>query len=295
MDYAISIQNSITYIEQHLCEQLTLDDVSKVAGFSRYHFLRIFKRETGIGVRDYIQTRRMYRAVQLLLSSELNVMDIAVLLQFDSQEAFTRAFKREYSLPPGQYRRTMMKYVNDKKEPDMKHKQLIPGWIVTGSMPKLYSVLMDSETNYKGAKSIILKNKSEMLEPGAFCTILQQFKAANYIGKRVRFSGYIKSQEIKELGGLWMRINSSTADILKIDNMQDRPIKGNTDWTYYSVVLDVPENSAIINIGMFLNGIGKLWAAGLTFDIVDKSVSTTDVDLSCGLPESPVNLSFDEI
>ena len=295
MDYAISIQNTITYIEQHLCEQLTLEDMSKAAGFSRYHFLRVFKCETGIGIRDYIQTRRMYRAEQLLLNSALSVMDIAVILQFESQEAFTRAFKREYSLPPGQYRRTMMKLINVKKEPEMKQKQLIPGWIVTGSMPKLYSVLMDSETSYKETKSIIIKNKSEMLEQGAFCTIMQQFKAVNFIGKRVRFSGYLKSQDIKELGGLWMRINSSTADILRIDNMQDRPIKGNTDWTYYSVVLDVPENSAIINIGILLQGTGKLWAADMSFEVVDKSVNTTDVDLSSGLPENPVNLSFDEI
>jgi AraC-like DNA-binding protein len=293
MDYTISIQNIITYIDQHLCEQLTLEDVSRMAGFSRYHFLRIFKRETGIGIRDYIKTRRMYRAVDFLLTTELSVMDIAIILQFDSQEAFTRAFKREYSLPPGQYRRAMMRLINVKKEPVMKLKQIIPGWIITGSMLKLYSVLMDSETNYNGAKSIIIKNKSDMLEAGAFSTIMQQFKAANYIGKRVRFSGYVKSQDIKELGGLWMRINSTTADILKIDNMQDRPIIGDTDWTYHSVVLDVPENSAIINIGILLNGTGKLWAAGLSFEVVDKSVDTTDVDLSSGLPEIPVNLSFD--
>lgn len=98
MDYTICIQNTITYIEQHLCELLTLEEVSKAAGFSKYHFLRLFKSETGIGLRDYIQTRRMYRAAEYLLNSELSAMDIAFLLQFESQEAFTRAFKREYSL-----------------------------------------------------------------------------------------------------------------------------------------------------------------------------------------------------
>jgi AraC-like DNA-binding protein len=291
MDYSISIQNTITYIEQQLCEPLTLDDLSKVGGFSRYHFLRIFKRETGIGIRDFIQTRRMYKAVEFLLNSELSVMDIAIILQFESQEAFTRAFKREYSLPPGQYRRTM-KLINMKKESAMKQNQMIPGWIITGSMPKLYTVIMDLENNYNGAKSITIKSKSDMLEPGAFSTIMQQFKAVNYIGKRVRFSAYVKSQDVIELGGLWMRINSTTADILKIDNMQDRPIKGTTDWTYYSVVLDVPENSAIINIGMLLHGTGQLWLSGVSFEIVDRLVSTTDVDLSSGLPETPVNLSF---
>lgn len=293
MDYTICIQNTITYIEQHLCELLTLEEVSKAAGFSKYHFLRLFKSETGIGLRDYIQTRRMYRAAEYLLNSELSAMDIAFLLQFESQEAFTRAFKREYSLPPGQYRRTMMKLRSNQKETAMKQKQIIPGWIITGSMPKMYSVLMDQENNYNGGNSVVIKSKAEILEAGAFCTMLQQFKAATYIGKRVRFSGYLKTEEVKEWGGIWMRINSTTADILKIDNMQDRPIKETTDWTYYSIVLDVPENSAIINIGLLLNGTGKLWASGLSFEVVDKSVSTTDVDLSSGLPEIPINLTFD--
>lgn len=295
MDYSISIHNSIAYIEQHLSEQLTLDELSRLAGFSKYHFLRMFKSEMGMGIRDYIQIRRMYKAAQLLLSSDLSVMDIAVILNFDSQESFTRAFKREYSLPPGQYRRTMSKLINNNKEFDMKHKQLIPGWIVTGNMPKIYSAFIDNDTFYNGKKSIILKNKSEIVEAGTFLTVMQQFKAAKYIGKRIRFSGYIKTEDVREFGGLWMRINSSTADILKIDNMQDRPIKGSTDWTYYAVVLDVPKNSVIINIGVLLKGSGKLWASALSFETVDRSVPTTDVDLSSGLPEGPINLSLDEL
>ncbi len=293
MDYSANVQNSITFIEQHLCDELTLDEIAKAAGFSRYHFLRIFKKELGVGIRDFILTRRMIKAAELLLTTGINVMDIAVLLQFDSQEAFTHAFKREYSLPPGQYRRAMMNVINTRKETSVvMYNQVIPGWIITGNMPKLYSVAPDNENNYNGANSIMIKNKSEILETGAFCTVLQQFKARNYIGKRVRFSGYVKSQEVKEWGGLWMRINSTTANILRIDNMQNRPIKGDTDWTKYSVVLDIPENSSIINIGVLLNGSGRMWLAGVVFEEVDKSVNTTDVDLSCDLPEAPVNLSF---
>lgn len=295
MDYTQNVQTTITYIKQHLCEQLTLDELSKVAGFSKYHFLRIFKYETGRGIREYIQTLRMMQAAELLLSSELNIIDIAMIFQFESQEAFTRAFKREYSLPPSKYRRAMINLISVKEESIMKHNQLIPGWIVTGSAPRSYDVIPDYENDYNGARSIIIKNKAVMLEPGSYCTIMQQFKAVNYIGKRVRFSGYVKSQDVKGWGGLWMRVNSSTAAILKIDNMQDRSIKGNTDWNYYSVVLDIPEDSAIINIGMLLNGSGKLWLACVSFETVDRNVCTTDVDLSCDLPEAPVNLSFGDV
>ncbi|HEX3078362.1 MAG TPA: AraC family transcriptional regulator, partial [Lachnospiraceae bacterium] len=85
-----------------------------------------------------------------------------------------------------------------------------------------------------------------------------------------------------------------TSGILKIDNMQNRPVKGNTDWNYYSIVLDVPDNSSIINIGMLLNGTGKLWFSNISFEIVDLNIPTTDVDLSSELPEAPVNLALND-
>jgi AraC-like DNA-binding protein len=293
MDYTQSIQTTVTYIDQHLCEKLTLAELSRVAGFSKYHLLRIFKYETGKGIWEYIQMRRMMQAAKLLLSTEVTILEIALIYQFESQEAFTRAFKREYSLPPGRYRRTMSSLINVKEESLMKPNSLIPGWIVTGSAPKAYVAMPDPENDYHNAKSIIIKNKAVMIEPDSFCTVMQQFRATNYLGKRVRFSGYIKSQEVKSWGGLWMRINNSTAGILKIDNMQNRPISGDCEWSYYSVVLDVPESSAIINIGLLLNGSGKLLLSNVSFETVGLDVCTTDVDLSCNLPEDPVNLSFD--
>lgn len=123
---------------------------------------------------------------------------------------------------------------------------------------------------------------------------MQQIKAKNYIGKRIRFSAFIKTLDVDEWCGLWMRINDATANIVKFDNMQDRPIKGDNEWNYYSVVLDIPDNSNIINIGILLNGTGTIWIDHVNFEIVDKSVETTDVDLSSELPEKPVNLSFED-
>lgn len=294
MKHTQIVQNTITYIEQHLCEKLSLVDISQRSGFSKYHFIRIFKSETGKGLSEYIQYRRLSQASRLLTTSELSIMEIAFLFQFDSQEAFTHAFKREFSLPPGRYRRIMSNLINRKEFLTMKQNQTIPGWIVTGSSPKSYEVTLDLATHKKDSKSIMLKSKEEDLEEGAYCTILQQFKAKNYIGNRVRFSGYIKSQDVNGWGGLWMRVNGITSNIIKIDNMQNRPIKGNTDWNYYSVVLDIPEGSSIINIGLLLYDTGILWLNHIVFEIVDESVSTTDVDLSYDLPEAPINLSLDD-
>ncbi len=59
--------------------------------------------------------------------------------------------------------------------------------------------------------------------------------------------------------------------------MGNRPIKGTTDWKKYKVVLDVPSNSNLINIGILLSGKGEVWVSNLKFEIVDKTVPTTDV------------------
>ncbi len=294
MNYSQSIQDTVSYIEQHLCEELSLDEIVNVSGFSKYHFIRIFKHETGMGLREHIQSRRLSVAAKFLLSSTYSIMDIALCCQFESQEAFTRAFKKVYGLPPGKYRRAINTLVNMDEVNTMKNNQQIPGWIVTGTAPQKFEAAFDREVFFKGTKSVILKCISTEIETGDYYTVMQQFKAKNYIGKRVRLSGFVKAEGVAGWGGLWMRIDSMTTNIIKFDNMQNRPITGDTDWNHYSVVFDVPENSAIINIGMLLYGTGKLWMDNVSFDIVDKHVPATDADISSELPEEPANLTFEE-
>ncbi len=295
MKYTQIINESITYIDEHLCDRLTLTSIAARSGFSKYHFLRIFKNETGEGLSEHIQNRRLAKAAKLLLSTDFSIMEIACLFQYDSQEAFTRAFKKVFFLPPGRYRRAMFQLIMKKESQIMKGKQIIPGWIFTGNTPKAYQVQLDETVKFHGLRSILMQNSRFDLEASSYCTILQQFKAKNFIGKRIRFSGMIKSQEVAGWGGLWMRIDSVTSTIIKIDNMQNRPIRGNTDWTSYSIVLDVPENSSIINIGMLLYHTGSLWLDNISFEVVGDDVTPTDVDLSYDLPEAPVNLSLDEL
>jgi AraC-like DNA-binding protein len=293
MNYSQSIQSTISFIEKHLCEKLSLDDISKVSGYSKYHFIYIFKHETGMGVREHIQNRRLAMAARLLLSSNLNIMDIALTYQFESQESFTRAFKKVYAVPPGKYRRIINNLVDINEVNDM-NKKKIPGWIVTGTVTQKYEVGFDNEVFFKGTKSVFLRSMDMEFEVGDYCTVMQQFKAKNYVGKRVRFSAFVKTNGVSGWGGLWMRIDNVTSNVIKIDNMQDRAIKGNVDWNYYSVVLDVPESSAIINIGMLAYGIGELWMDNISFNVVDRNVPTTDVDISSELPDAPVNLTFEE-
>lgn len=91
-----------------------------------------------------------------------------------------------------------------------------------------------------------------------------------------------------------MRIDSAFSETLKLDNMQNRPITGTTQWNHYSCVLDVPENAAILNIGILLSGKGQVWLDNAGFQEVDHRIPTTDFKVDEVFSDHPQNLSFEE-
>ncbi len=95
----------IDYIEAHLTDDLALVDVSNVACYSHYHFLRIFHALTGMTAGTYIRRRRLTRAAEHLLKDETRIIEIAQDSGFESQAAFGRAFKDMFGLSPAAFRR----------------------------------------------------------------------------------------------------------------------------------------------------------------------------------------------
>ena len=74
MEYREEIKAAIDYIEQHLDQEIRVDNVAAAAGFSKYHFQRIFKSKTGLAVYEYIQKRRLAQAAALLLNSSIHLL-----------------------------------------------------------------------------------------------------------------------------------------------------------------------------------------------------------------------------
>lgn len=105
MDYQWQVQRGIDFIEEHLTEEIELQDVSRVAGVSHWHFLRMFKALTNETLKSYIRSRRLANARRLLVASTDGILTIAFAAGFESQEAFTRAFKRAFGVTPARYRR----------------------------------------------------------------------------------------------------------------------------------------------------------------------------------------------
>jgi AraC family transcriptional regulator len=102
--YLERIQQGVDYIEARLDEDVELADVARAAGVSQWHFQRLFKALTGETLKTYLRSRRLAGSLERLLTSDLRVLDIALLAGFESQEAFARAFKQAFGLTPQRYR-----------------------------------------------------------------------------------------------------------------------------------------------------------------------------------------------
>lgn len=105
MNYKDSVSKAIAYIEARLTEKLSSAEVAEAAGYSPYHFHRIFQSLTRTSVSEYISKRRLTRAAYDLFHTDGRIIEIALRYRFDSQEAFTRAFRKLFSVSPGQFRK----------------------------------------------------------------------------------------------------------------------------------------------------------------------------------------------
>jgi len=105
MDYRKALEQAIVYIENHLGDNLKVEDVANAVGYSYYHLNRQFVAVLGESVGSHIKKRRLADAAKKLIYTDRKVIDIAMDNGFESSEAFSRAFKLVYKVSPLSYRR----------------------------------------------------------------------------------------------------------------------------------------------------------------------------------------------
>ena len=150
------------------------------------------------------------------------------------------------------------------------------GWVVRETVPGSYEMqiqnnTIDNRQNVSTIKSI--ENKIE-----GFGNIMKSIDPNLYLGKTVKMSGYVKSENVKSWAGLWMRSDYYKSKVLSFDNMQYRGgkgIKGTKDWTKYEVVLFVPLDVSSISYGVLLDGTGQIWFDDVKLEIVEDTVPET--------------------
>ena len=103
--YRSRFRKVLDHIDAHLADELSVDDLSSVAAFSKFHFQRQFSSLFGIGVYKYVQLRRLKRAsYRLAFRDDQQIVEIALDSGYDGPEAFARAFKKTLGQTPSEFR-----------------------------------------------------------------------------------------------------------------------------------------------------------------------------------------------
>jgi AraC family transcriptional regulator len=98
------LKRVLDFIDAHLVEEISLDDLAAEACLSPFHFSRLFRTATGLSPYQYVIKRRVEAAQKMLQFNHYSLVEIALIVGFGSQDNFTRLFRNITGLTPGQYR-----------------------------------------------------------------------------------------------------------------------------------------------------------------------------------------------
>jgi AraC family transcriptional regulator len=98
------VEKAIWFIESHFANDITLDDLARVCGLSRFQMSRLFSYATGKTVTAYVRGRRLTEAARALADGAPDILAVALQAGYGSHEAFTRAFRDQFGLSPTELR-----------------------------------------------------------------------------------------------------------------------------------------------------------------------------------------------
>lgn len=98
------IEQTLQYIDEHLEDDITIEQLANNANYSVYYFQRMFSVVTGLGVKSYIRQRKLTKAAFDLIISSEKIIDIAMKYGFSTSESFTKSFKNQHGTSPSDFR-----------------------------------------------------------------------------------------------------------------------------------------------------------------------------------------------
>lgn len=107
MGWVESLQHAIDYMEAHMEEPVTIEEIAKEANSSVFHFQRTFAILTDCSVAEYLRRRRLTLAAQELSATDQKIIDIAYKYGYDTPEAFSKAFRRQHGVTPSDARKNL--------------------------------------------------------------------------------------------------------------------------------------------------------------------------------------------
>ncbi|EGF25472.1 hypothetical protein RBWH47_03601 [Rhodopirellula baltica WH47] len=133
------------------------------------------------------------------------------------------------------------------------------------------TVKVDRFVRHEGRFSAMLERTETTPQSMNVGSLRQVIDAERFAGKRIRLSGYLKTQEA-DLAGLRIRINRPEGGQVTFAHVDSTRLEGTSDWQEVQMVADIPEDTTMMSIAVVLEGGGRLWADDLSLSVVDKSV-----------------------
>ena len=95
-----ALEKALWFIESHFAGEITLEDLARAGGVSRFHITRAFGAATGLSIMRYVRGRRLAEAAKALSNGAPDILSVALDAGYGSHEAFTRAFRDEFGVTP---------------------------------------------------------------------------------------------------------------------------------------------------------------------------------------------------
>lgn len=103
-EYVEKFLSICSYISDHCSENITIDEIAGKAGFSKYHFARLFKQFANMSCYEYLTKQRIAHAERLLIEPDLSITEVAMQTGFNSLSTFNRIFKAAKNCTPSEYK-----------------------------------------------------------------------------------------------------------------------------------------------------------------------------------------------
>ena len=98
------IQEAVTYMEQNLSRNVTVEEIADVCGLNRSYFSKLFRESMGCPPQEFLIRMRLARATELMRAGEMSIGEVAARCGYPNQLHFSRAFKKRYGVPPREWR-----------------------------------------------------------------------------------------------------------------------------------------------------------------------------------------------
>lgn len=102
----------LNFIENNVYESISLNELANLANLSLFHFHRLFKKETQVTAKQFIDSMKMEKALDILVNTNMSIADLAISLGFNDYETFSRNFKKYHKISPVDLRNILKNFTN---------------------------------------------------------------------------------------------------------------------------------------------------------------------------------------